>query len=80
MNCPNCGKPSHTRSSKYIATGLKEIYYQCTNIECSATFRTREELVNYISKPTGNNMTEAERVAAWAKCQPTRGTRAGRKA
>ena len=80
MNCPNCGKPSHTRSSRYIGVGLKETYYQCTNIECSATFRTREEFVNYASKPACNTMTEAELAAMWDNCQPTKGARIDRKA
>ena len=75
MHCPNCGKASHTRSSRYIGDGLKELYYQCTNVHCSATFRTREEFVNWISKPDNSPMTEAEQAAAWNKCQPTKGTK-----
>lgn len=51
MKCPNCGAEAHTRSSRYLHDKSIERYLQCRNIECSATFRTLEQFVNYVSKP-----------------------------
>ena len=52
MRCPVCQKASHTRTSRYITTHTKEVYYQCQNIECSTTFKTIESIDKIISSPT----------------------------
>lgn len=51
MRCPLCGATSHTRTSRYITTNTKEVYYQCQNIECSSTFKTIESIEKIISMP-----------------------------
>nr|VXZ81523.1 DNA-binding transcriptional regulator [Klebsiella pneumoniae] len=35
-------KSAHARTSRYLSENVKQRYHQCTNIECSATFRTTE--------------------------------------
>ncbi|MGK2554584.1 ogr/Delta-like zinc finger family protein, partial [Klebsiella pneumoniae] len=44
MHCPFCKKSAHTRTSRYLSENVKQRYHQCTNIECSATFRTTEAI------------------------------------
>ncbi|HBT8314912.1 ogr/Delta-like zinc finger family protein, partial [Pseudomonas aeruginosa] len=39
MHCPFCKKSAHARTSRYLSENVKQRYHQCTNIECSATFR-----------------------------------------
>ena len=40
FHCPFCKKTAHVRTSRYLSENVK----QCTNIECSATFRTIESV------------------------------------
>ncbi|TBL55333.1 late control protein B [Hafnia paralvei] len=51
MRCPLCRESSHARTSRYITENMKECYYQCQNIQCSATFKTRESLEHIIRRP-----------------------------
>ncbi|MCF8998269.1 ogr/Delta-like zinc finger family protein [Acinetobacter nectaris] len=51
MKCPICKHAAHTRTSRYITDTIKEIYYQCQNVECSATFKAIESLDRIISQP-----------------------------
>lgn len=51
MRCPVCQNISHTRTSRYITSNTKEVYYQCQNIECSTTFKTVESVEKIISQP-----------------------------
>lgn len=44
MLCPLCQCPAHTRTSRYLSGTVKQIYYQCTNVLCSATFKTVESV------------------------------------
>ncbi|MBA6178089.1 ogr/Delta-like zinc finger family protein, partial [Klebsiella variicola] len=44
MHCPFCKKSAHARTSRYLSENVKQRYHQCTNIECSATFRTTEAI------------------------------------
>ncbi|HHT2664223.1 TPA: ogr/Delta-like zinc finger family protein, partial [Citrobacter freundii] len=41
---PFCKKTAHVRTSRYLSENVKQRYHQCTNIECSATFRTIESV------------------------------------
>ncbi|AIJ07383.1 MULTISPECIES: ogr/Delta-like zinc finger family protein [Edwardsiella] len=51
MHCPFCGKSAHTRSSRYLSDNVKQRYHQCTNVHCSATFRTLESIDEIIHQP-----------------------------
>lgn len=51
MRCPECQYASHTRTSRYLSEQTKEAYYQCTNIECSCTFKTVESVERIITRP-----------------------------
>ncbi|EMN8584538.1 ogr/Delta-like zinc finger family protein [Klebsiella aerogenes] len=44
FHCPFCKKAAHVRTSRYLSENVKLSYHQCTNIECSATFRTIESV------------------------------------
>lgn len=44
FHCPFCKSTAHTRTSRYLSENVKQRYHQCTNIECSATFRTIESV------------------------------------
>lgn len=44
FHCPFCKKTAHVRTSRYLSENVKQRYHQCTNIECSATFRTTESV------------------------------------
>ncbi|RYM55130.1 ogr/Delta-like zinc finger family protein [Serratia proteamaculans] len=45
MRCPFC------RTSRYLTEQTKEAYYQCQNIDCSSTFKTRESIEHVIRQP-----------------------------
>lgn len=51
MHCPYCKKAAHTRTSRYLSENVKQRYHQCTNLECSATFRTIEAIDGVIRPP-----------------------------
>ncbi|MEL5681573.1 ogr/Delta-like zinc finger family protein [Serratia nevei] len=51
INCPLCKSAAWTRGSRYLPDGSKEIDIQCQNIECSATFRTKESVIKIIKEP-----------------------------
>ena len=44
FHCPFCKSTANTRTSRYLSENVKQRYHQCTNIECSATFRTIESV------------------------------------
>ncbi|HBR1254761.1 TPA: transcriptional regulator [Klebsiella pneumoniae] len=51
MHCPLCQTAAHAKSSRYISRETKERYHQCTNINCSCTFKTHESLAGVIVAP-----------------------------
>lgn len=51
MHCPFCKTAAHTRTSRYLSENVKQRYHQCTNIECSSTFRTIESIDEVICPP-----------------------------
>ena len=55
IHCPSCKKSAHTRTSRYLSENVKQRYHQCTNSECSATFRTTEAIDEVIRPPGGEN-------------------------
>lgn len=60
--CSNCGTVANTRSSKIISADLRVLYYQCQNIECSATFKVNASFDGFIAKP---KMTTKEQALAF---------------
>ncbi len=60
MHCPYCKSPAHTKSSRYMSEQVKERYHQCTNLDCSCTFKTSESITKVITAPP---QQEAEIVA-----------------
>jgi hypothetical protein len=51
MHCPYCKSPAHTKSSRYMSEQVKERYHQCTNLDCSCTFKTNESITKVITAP-----------------------------
>lgn len=51
MRCPFCRHTSHVKTSRYLSEQVKESYHQCTNLECSSTFKTHENIVKVITPP-----------------------------
>lgn len=51
MHCPYCKSPAHTKSSRYMSEQVKERYHQCTNLDCSCTFKTSESITKVITAP-----------------------------
>ncbi|MBP2194746.1 ogr/Delta-like zinc finger family protein [Pantoea cypripedii] len=51
MHCPECQTAAHAKSSRYVSKETKERYHQCTNINCSCTFKTMESVVCRIVTP-----------------------------
>ena len=66
MHCPFCKCPAHTRTSRYLSETVKQVYYQCTNILCSATFRTMESVDSVIRPPSETDLTDDEFISAHA--------------
>ncbi|QHJ81862.1 ogr/Delta-like zinc finger family protein [Hafnia paralvei] len=42
MHCPLCLEAAHTRKITELKDGSKEMIHQCQNLDCSATFMTKE--------------------------------------
>lgn len=59
MRCPFCRKPSHVRTSRYLADNVKQCYYQCIDVFCSATFRTIESIDDVIHQPAKKEEPES---------------------
>ncbi|MEN4768867.1 ogr/Delta-like zinc finger family protein [Duffyella gerundensis] len=51
MHCPYCKSPAHAKSSRYMSEQVKERYHQCTNLECSCSFKTNESITRVITAP-----------------------------
>ncbi|WON77424.1 ogr/Delta-like zinc finger family protein [Serratia sp. UGAL515B_01] len=51
INCPLCHSTAQTRATRYLTDGSKEMDIQCQNIECSATYRTKETVCRVIREP-----------------------------
>lgn len=51
LKCPFCSAIAHCRASMYEAPSVKKTYYQCTNLECSATFTALESVHTIITRP-----------------------------
>jgi len=66
MHCPFCKKAAHTRTSRYLSENIKIRYHQCTNIACSATFRTRESIDEVIHSPA-EHQTRGKRTRTEGK-------------
>ncbi|MEH6460379.1 ogr/Delta-like zinc finger family protein [Chitinimonas sp. JJ19] len=49
IRCPHCGKTAHTRTSKQVSRLSREVYFQCSNLECGHTFVGVMEIVRTLS-------------------------------
>lgn len=49
MPCPHCSATAYVRSSRLMSPISKEMYYQCSNLECGHTFVGVTEVVRTLS-------------------------------
>lgn len=49
MDCPHCGSKSNIRSSRSVTRMTRELYCQCTNLDCGHTFASLVEVVRTLS-------------------------------
>ncbi|MNR50223.1 DNA-binding transcriptional regulator [compost metagenome] len=49
MPCPHCSAVAHVRTSRLMSPISKEMYYQCSNLECGHTFVGVIEVVRTLS-------------------------------
>lgn len=54
-HCPDCGGPLSRRTSRHKGLLYTEIWYQCTNVICAATFKGYEEIVYRLKVPVPTN-------------------------
>jgi len=62
MHCPYCKSPAHAKSSRYMSEQVKERYHQCTNLDCSCTFKTNESITKVITAPPPEHVEEVVSV------------------
>lgn len=62
MHCPYCKSPAHAKSSRYMSEQVKERYHQCTNLDCSCTFKTNESITKVITAPPPEPVEEVAPV------------------
>lgn len=58
FRCHHCKHVAYTRTSREMSDRTKERYYQCTNVNCSATFATLETVEKDITTPNLQNYAE----------------------
>ena len=51
MHCLYGKSAAPTKPSRYMSEQVKERYHQCTNLDCSCTFKTNESITKVITAP-----------------------------
>ncbi|MBV8271636.1 MAG: ogr/Delta-like zinc finger family protein [Cupriavidus sp.] len=64
MSCPHCGANANIRSSRRISRITRELYCQCTNLECGHTFVGLVEVVRTVSPSATPDPEIARQLAA----------------
>lgn len=49
MDCPHCGSKASIRTSRPVSRMTRELYCQCTNLDCGHTFVSLVEVVRTLS-------------------------------
>lgn len=49
--CPDCGCNMRVRNSVGMSELLREVYLECTNVSCGATFGAHLEITSRLSPP-----------------------------
>lgn len=55
--CPHCDSRAIARSSRQLSSTMREITYQCTDVECGHTYIANLEVVRTLS-PSAKPKTE----------------------
>jgi len=69
MHCPYCKSPAHAKSSRYMSEQVKERYHQCTNLDCSCSFKTSESITKVITAPPQPEPLHAATPEPVKECQ-----------
>ena len=74
IRCPICGTKSRIAASEQMCTNVRNLYCQCLNIECSATFRGVLDTSEVIRQPVEtvkhvivNNFKQNTKPNVWDK-------------
>lgn len=54
--CPDCGESLRIRNSRRQHPLMQDLYYQCTNEVCGATFRGERTITHVLSPGTMTNL------------------------
>jgi hypothetical protein len=54
IECPKCLSAGRIATSKRVTVGLRELYCQCLNLNCSEVFVMHQSFSHYV-KRTGEN-------------------------
>lgn len=54
--CPHCRSRATARSSKELTLTLREVTYQCTNVECGHTYVVNMEFARTLSPSATPNL------------------------
>lgn len=63
IDCPHCEQKLRVRSSRLVVPTLKDVSFQCVNLDCSATFGGRIELTHGIAPSLNPNPDVTLRMA-----------------
>lgn len=55
LACPHCLQPARVRSSRAMTTLIRQLYLNCTNVECGHTFAADITITHTISPPACPN-------------------------
>ncbi|VVE12338.1 transcriptional regulator [Pandoraea morbifera] len=61
--CPHCDSRAHIRSSRPLSRVTRELYCQCTKLECGHTFMSLVEVVRTLSPSSTPNPDVAKQLA-----------------
>lgn len=50
IDCPHCGQSAPVRTSRQVTRLYRELYHQCSNIDCGHTFASALSITHTISQ------------------------------
>lgn len=64
INCPHCSSVANIRSSRRVTRFTRELYCQCSNLECGHTFVALTEVVRTLAPSNTPDPEVARQLAA----------------
>jgi len=50
IDCPHCGQSAPVRTSRQVTRLYRELYHQCSNLDCGHTFASALSITHTISQ------------------------------